>query len=134
MALHLIKYNISYKRGGYNSILSSMALCSTKYNHQFKFFSMLNFLSSSFFLFFSIIVIPTIAISMGVFVLVLVLFDSLERLICLCSLSFYLKNVQKCLVIDDFSLTRHGAKTWGSMDNQCWNVHTFVCSIVDLQD
>ncbi len=57
MALHLIKYNISYKRGGYNSILSSMALCSTKYNHQFKFFSMFNFLSSSFFLFFSIIVI-----------------------------------------------------------------------------
>jgi hypothetical protein len=80
---------------------------------------MLNFFFSSFFLFIPIIIVPTIAISMGVFVLVLVLFHSLERLIRLCSLLFYLENVQECLVIYDLLLTRHGAKTWGSMDNQC---------------
>jgi hypothetical protein len=83
-------------------------------------------------LFFPIVVVPTIVISMGVFLLVLVMFHSLEKLIHLCSLLFYLKNVQECLVIYDPSLIRHGAKTWGSMDNQCWNVHTSMCSIVDL--
>jgi hypothetical protein len=79
----------------------------------------LNFFSSSFFLIFPIIVVPTIAVSMGVFVLVfgLVLFHSFERLICLCSFLFYLKNMQECLVTYDPSLIRHGAKTWGSMDN-----------------
>jgi cellulose synthase/poly-beta-1,6-N-acetylglucosamine synthase-like glycosyltransferase len=109
-----------------------MALCLTKYNHQLRFFS--NFSSSSFFLFFSIIVVPTIIVSMGVFVFILVLFHSLERLIYLCSFLFYLKNVQECLVIYDPSLSGHGAKTWGNMDNQCWNMHTSNCSIMDLWD
>jgi hypothetical protein len=80
---------------------------------------MFNFFSLSFFLFFPIVVVPIILVSMGVFVLVLVLFHSWEKLNFLCSLLFYLKNVQKCLVIYDPSLTRHGAKTLGSMDNQC---------------
>jgi hypothetical protein len=78
---------------------------------------MFNFFSSSFFSFFSIVVVPTIIVSMGVFVLILVLFHSLAKLIYLCSFLFYLKNVQECLVIYDPSLSGHGAKTWGSMDN-----------------
>jgi hypothetical protein len=91
-----------------------MALHLTKYNHQFKFSSMFNFLFSSFLSFFLII-----TVSMSVFVLFLILYHSLERLIRFCLLLFYLENVQECLVIYDLSLTRHGAKTWGSMDNQC---------------
>jgi hypothetical protein len=93
---------------------------------------MFNFFFLSFFWFFLIIVIPTIVVSMGVFMLVLVLIHSFERLIGLCSFLFYFKNVQEYLVFYDPSLIGHGAKTWGSMDNQCWSMHTSMCSIVDL--
>ncbi len=143
------------QKGGNNFVLSLMALRVTKWNTCYKkgvatlsllwwCYFWLNIIISScffpcstsylcpFFCFFFIIVVPTITTSMGVFMLVLVLFHSLERLIRLCSLLFYLENVQECLVIYDPSLTGHGAKTWGSMDNQCWNMHTSMCSIVDL--
>jgi hypothetical protein len=46
-------------------------------------------------------------------VFVLVLFHSLERLVRLCSLLFYLKNVQGSLLFYDPSLSGHGARIWG---------------------
>ncbi len=54
--------------------------------------------------------------------------------ICLCSLLFYLKNVQECSSFMILLWVDMVPEYGGSMHNQRWSTHTSVCSIVGLQD
>ncbi len=122
--------------GGSSSFPSLMALHSTKYDCQLRFFSVLNFFSSSFIFlsfFWLLLFCTTIVVSLGVFMLVLVLFHSLERFVFVLSCSTWrmCKNAWSFMILLWMGMV---PEYGGSMDNQCWSAHTSVCSIVDLQD
>jgi hypothetical protein len=128
MTRNWVEYRL--QEGGGSSVPSSMALRSTKYDRQLRFFSL--FSSSFFFLsFFRSLLFQPLRFLWAFSCWFWFCFIPWRDWF-VCVDSFYLKSVLCSFMILLWvdMVPEYG----GSTDNQRWSVHTSVCSIVDLQD